>query len=423
VSQSSRRQFLEQSVGAGLVIATACDGGGAVTLSTDSSATTAPTDSRLDTARDSAPDSAPPTDTAVDCPDPFEGGELLGTVAFTGEVPYDFGVESGEGWDGRRLYDLGRVESDQGITPTDTFYIRTFRPDGIDLYQDWAVRLGGLIIEAVEVPVDSLLSEVQDMGPILLECSGNTISGSFGLMSAAHFMGVPVGVVLDRVTPLDSATRIKITGQDDHDAESTHSTPGASWVFTREQLEDAGAFFAFEINGEPLPEHLGFPLRLVVPNWYGCTCIKWVDQLDWVDDTEPATDQMKEFASRTHQDGAPSLAKDYAPAAMEHCAVPVRIEQWRVDGVLTYRVVGVLWGGAEPTDKLVIRFTPDGSFVPVDVCPPQSERRTWTIWSHKWDPVAGPYRLECAIDDPDVETYRLDVGYFLRTAVVAEGAG
>jgi DMSO/TMAO reductase YedYZ molybdopterin-dependent catalytic subunit len=411
---------MEQTIGASVVLATACDDG-AVHISLDSDSSTAATpDSTVETG-DSARDTATDTGTIPECPDPFEGGEFLKSIAFTNEVPYEFAVESGQGWDGRRLYDLGRIESDGQITPTSTFYIRTFRPDGIDLYQDWSIRLGGLVAEEVTVPVDDLLSAVVDQGPILLECSGNTIVGSFGLMSAARFHGVPVSEVLDRVTPLGTATMVKFTGQDEHDDESSHSTPGASWVFTREQLEEAGAFLAFEINEEPLSEHLGFPLRLVVPNWYGCTCIKWLDQIEWVDDNEPATDQMREFASRTQQDGAPELAKDYRPVAMEHCAVPVRIEQWRVDDRLTYRVVGILWGGAAPTDKLVIRFSPADDFTPVDVCPAQSTQRTWTVWSHRWDPTAaGPFRLECAVDDSDTDTYRLDAGYFVRTVTIEE---
>ena len=47
---------------------------------------------------------------------------------------------------------------------------------------------------------------------------------------------------------------------------------------------------------------------------------------EFVDDTAPATPQMKEFALRTHQDGVPDLAKDYLPAEVDTTAVPVRVE-------------------------------------------------------------------------------------------------
>ena len=60
------------------------------------------------------------------------------------------------------------------------------------------------------------------------------------------------------------------------------------------------------------PDH-GAPVRLVVPNWYGCACIKWVTHVEMVPDDEPATTQMREFAARTHQNGVPARARDYQP--------------------------------------------------------------------------------------------------------------
>ena len=97
---------------------------------------------------------------------------------------------------------------------------------------------------------------------------------------------------------------------------------------------------------------------------------------------------MKEFASRTHQDGVPELARDYQPASMDQAAMPVRIEKWRVDGEIPYRVVGIMWGGYAVTDALTIRFGPGGA----RRCPSTSARssgpnRTWTLWSHAWRPA------------------------------------
>ena len=97
-------------------------------------------------------------------------------------------------------------------------------------------------------------------------------------------------------------------------------------------------------DGDLPPEH-GAPVRLIVPNWYGCSCIKWVSRIDLVGDEEPATSQMREFAARTHQRGMPALARDYEPAVIDLAALPVRVERWRVDDRLVYRVVGIRWGG------------------------------------------------------------------------------
>jgi DMSO/TMAO reductase YedYZ molybdopterin-dependent catalytic subunit len=79
------------------------------------------------------------------------------------------------------------------------------------------------------------------------------------------------------------------------------SKPAGSWVFTLDELRDAGAFLATHMNGEPLTVDLGAPIRLLVPGWCECCCAKWVDTVRVVDDSVASTSQMLEFTSRTLQ--------------------------------------------------------------------------------------------------------------------------
>jgi DMSO/TMAO reductase YedYZ molybdopterin-dependent catalytic subunit len=193
-----------------------------------------------------------------------------------------------------------------------------------------------------------------------------------------------------------------------------HSTPGASWSFAIEELEEAGAFLATTMNGEALTPDHGAPVRLLVPGWYGCTCIKWVDRITLVGEDEPATSQMTEFASRTHQARAFELARDYAPARIQPAAMPVRVERWRVDDQIRFRAVGILWGNVRSSRGLEVRFG-DGPWEPVRVCPPRTDRRTWSLWSHPWDPASpGVFPVGLRLNDPDVASIRLDAGYYRR---------
>jgi DMSO/TMAO reductase YedYZ molybdopterin-dependent catalytic subunit len=177
------------------------------------------------------------------------------------------------------------------------------------------------------------------------------------------------------------------------------------------------------MNGAPLPLDHGAPVRLFVPGWYGCACIKWVNEIGLVGENEPATSQMQEFASRTHQKGVPVLARDYRPASLDQAAMPLRVEKWRVarGGGLLYRVVGISWGGHQTTDRLTLRFNASEPFVPVEVCPPHSQNATWTLWSHAWLPAAsGTYTLRLHIDDARVPQHRLDIGFYDRTVAITE---
>ena len=95
-----------------------------------------------------------------------------------------------------------------------------------------------------------------------------------------------------------------------------------------DELKASKAFLATEMNGESLTRDHGAPVRLVVPGWYGCVCIKWVDEVTLLGEGAATTSQMREFASRTMQQGVPELVKDYRPAFIEQAAMPIRVEKW-----------------------------------------------------------------------------------------------
>lgn len=325
----------------------------------------------------------------------------------------------GTGLDARQFTDLTTLSAETLITPTERFYIRTAAPSGLPDASRWRIVLGGDERAERALTLGELLPQVQSMGVHLLECAGNNDPANFGLLSAAPWSGVAVAAVLDRLPARLRHGRIRVTGFDDERA-STTSVPGAAWVFTREELEARGAFLATTMNGEPLVAHHGAPVRLVVPNYYGCCAIKWVTRIDAVPADEPATTQMREFSARTHQDGMPRLARDYEPPIVDLAATPVRVEEWSTSDERggerrLYRVVGIRWGGTTPRVALTIRFHHREPFVPVDDCPDAESTTTWSLWSHVWTP-SGPGRYQIALQAPDraIRTRRLDVYYYTR---------
>ena len=354
------------------------------------------------------------------CDDPFAGGTRLEDIPFDGEGNLPLDTPLGQGWDGRLYTDLTKLDPGAMVIDNDRFYIRTRAPDLIDLNGPWSIEVKGLVDTEMSLSPADLEPLKKPQGVHVLECSGNSIGGHFGLLSAADWAGAPMKDVLALMSIKSSATRVLISGFDGHSVPSVggHSTPGASWVFTFAELEEAGAFLALEMNGVPLPPDHGKPVRLFMPGWYGCTNIKWVNEIRLVDESEPSTAQMKEFASRTHQIGVPQLAKDFKPASMDQAAMPVRVEKWNVGGQIRYRIVGILWGGSSPTDKLEIRFG-GGAFEPVDVCPLHTQNKTWSLWSHTFVPTTpGLYSIDCRINDPAVPQIRLDALRYQRSIII-----
>jgi DMSO/TMAO reductase YedYZ molybdopterin-dependent catalytic subunit len=351
----------------------------------------------------------------------LKGGKLVENVPFTGEGHDPVDTAFGLGLDGRLFTDLSALSPESLITPVDKFYIRTRCPDQIDYSTPWTVQINGLVAQPSSLSQEQLKARTKDMGIHLMECSGNPHLNHFGMLSACRWSGVPITQIFELAQPKPESTYILVSGFDKHSRPSRLSTAGASWIFTREQLETSKAFLATEMNGSPLTRDHGYPVRLFVPGWYGCTCIKWVNEISFIDKNAPATSQMREFASRTHQDGNPPLACMYKPSTIDQSAMPVRIEKWLVDGKIKYNIVGVMWGGARPTNKLAIRFNPNEEYVRVDHCHQPQSNATWSLWSHIWEPHApGPYQIRLKVLDPSIPTKRLDMGFYTRTTQITE---
>jgi len=352
--------------------------------------------------------------------DPSTNGKLLGTLDFIDEGSAPLDIVEGAELDGRLYSDLSRLGPENPITPTERFYIRTRASELLPNEATWQVNLGGLIERPMNLGIESLRKAAKPMGTHLMECAGNVRLARFGLLSAGEWAGVPVSEVLDKAKAKSATARVLVSGFDRYSTESRTSIPGASWAFSPEQLEKAGAFLATELNGQPLPKDHGAPIRLVVPGWYGCTSIKWVNEITLVEEAVEATSQMREYAARTMQKGVPQLAKDFAPASIEQAAMPIRIEKWSVAGNIKYRVVGIAWGGSQPVEVLEIRFNPDEDYVPVDNFH-QVRNDPWTFWTHNWSPKApGTYLIRLSVKRPAVRARRLDSGYYVRSVGITE---
>jgi DMSO/TMAO reductase YedYZ molybdopterin-dependent catalytic subunit len=315
------------------------------------------------------------------------------------------------------------------VTPTEKFFVRTAAPASLPKALDpnaWAIDVGGLVDAPSRVTMASLDVRGGRSATVLLECSGNTDPANYGLLSAADWEGVPIAAVLDRLKPSARAWRVLVAGLDDEADQARSSVPGASWIFSRDDLERA--LLVTRMNGAPLPRDHGSPVRLIVAGWYGCTCIKWVNRIELVADDVAATSQMREFAARTHQPFAsqPELdarrAREFVPAIIDTAAMPVRVEKWAAhDGHVVYRIAGIIWGGSKPTNALSIRVRSNLPWTRVDDCPLPSSTDTWSLWTHTWRPESpGRYTIVLRVDDPSVRTRRLDLFFYARDIQIDE---
>ena len=362
--------------------------------------------------------------TAQSCGDPDALGQLVASLPLSrpGGLVQPFGVKiGGPGLDARANTDLSGLQADRLTTPTEQVYVRTECPSAVAARREpWTIKTSGLLARAGAVPLDDLSRTARAMGAHLLECSGNNNPANFGLMSVAEWDGVPLADVVSTLRPSPEATAVVVSGVDP-DQPSRTSIPGASWVFPLASLDSLGAFLTVRMNGESLPLDHGRPVRLAVPGWYGCSWIKWVDEIRLVDASEPATSQMREFATRTHQTAVHELARDYAPPAIQTAAMPVRVEKRLGAAGLEYRVVGIVWGGARAVDRLAIRFSDGDPWKAFDICPVPGSPAIWSLWTYRWKPAApGQYTIALRVPDATVPQRRLESGYYVRQVTIDE---
>jgi len=345
--------------------------------------------------------------------------ELLGRVDFVDEGRVEMGNAFGSELDGRLYTPLEGLDQESLVTPEGRFYLRTMASRILPDSEGWTIAVDGLMPLKRSLRIVQFRAREKALGQHLLECAGNTRAVHFGMISVGDWAGVPITELLQEWKPSPSATRVLVSGFDKYAANSATSLAGASWIFTFEELHLAGAFLATKLNGKPLSRDHGAPVRLVVPGWYGCTCIKWVNAIEFVDSRVAPTGQMVEFAARTHQRGVPGLARDFSPATIDHAALPVRVEHWSIDGRSVYRVTGILWGGNKPSNALEIRFRSDLPFVRVSDCPLPKSTRTWSLWTHEWTPAApGRYEISLRMADDTIRTRRLDLNFYRRTVTI-----
>src|SRR5437867_926996 len=127
--------------------------------------------------------------------------------------------------------------------------------------------------------------------PVTLECAGNgrarlsprPISQPWlnEAIGTAEWTGTPLAGVLDDAGVDPAAVELVFTGAD-HGIEKTYEHDYARSL----SLADATrpeVLLVHEMNGRPLEPQHGFPLRLLVPGWYGMTQVKWLTRIDAVD--------------------------------------------------------------------------------------------------------------------------------------------
>jgi DMSO/TMAO reductase YedYZ molybdopterin-dependent catalytic subunit len=201
-------------------------------------------------------------------------------VAFT-DYPDTFTASPANGE--RRFLDLRKI--DGLITPNDQFfYIQHYNRPELDAATH-RIKVTGL----VKTPLTLSLADLQAMPKTEImngyECSGNSGRAMQGLSSNGLFAGVRLRDVLRRAGVDDKAREVVLFGADRgaEDVVFRQQTFKIQQQFARsitlENAQKPEPLLVYALNGQPLTRNSGFPVRLIMPGWYGVANVKWLSEI------------------------------------------------------------------------------------------------------------------------------------------------
>jgi DMSO/TMAO reductase YedYZ molybdopterin-dependent catalytic subunit len=207
-------------------------------------------------------------------------------VAFT-DYPKDYKVNASPDA-ANRFLDIREI--DGHITPNDQFFfIQHYNRPEID-GNAYRLKFTGLVNKPAELSLADLKAMKSTDVVNGYECSGN--SGRFfqGLSSCGRFTGVPLHEVLKHVGVGAKAREVVFFGTDrgKEDVIFREKTFKLEQQFGRsvtlEHAMQPGPLLAYALNGETLKRDQGFPVRLIMPGWYGVSNVKWLAEIHLQED-------------------------------------------------------------------------------------------------------------------------------------------
>jgi DMSO/TMAO reductase YedYZ molybdopterin-dependent catalytic subunit len=169
------------------------------------------------------------------------------------------------------------------LVPNSLFFLRSNNPPPTLEPAAWRVRIDGRVKHPLTLGLDDLRALPSQTETVWLECAGNSRSRFDPLgegnqwddqaVSNATFTGVPLRTILDQAGVEDDAIEVVTTGADADTFQ--RSLP-------LEVAREPQVVLAWAMNGEPIPQPNGGPVRLVVPGWAGIASVKWPAHIELV---------------------------------------------------------------------------------------------------------------------------------------------
>ena len=299
----------------------------------------------------------------------------------------------------RRIIDIRKISGT--LTPRDQFFTTQHygHPD-VDP-ATYRLKIAGL----VDRPVSFSLAELKQMRSTEIvfgfECSGNRRPLQ-GLSSNGRWTGVPLRTVLDRAGIKAEAKEFVFFGADhgEEDVDFRGTITKVDQQFgrslSREKALSPEPLLAYALNGEPLTKHQGFPLRLIVPGWYGVANVKFLSEIHVQEEQYLGKFQARWY--RTLRGEMINGEMKWKEAAISHLQLKSFIARVSKDGN-RHNVFGVILHDGTPIRSVEVSVD-NGPWQPATLDPSTKEKYSWKWFNYTWNGATpGEHTLVSRVTD------------------------
>jgi DMSO/TMAO reductase YedYZ molybdopterin-dependent catalytic subunit len=288
-----------------------------------------------------------------------------------------------------RVLDIRRI--DGLLTPKDQFFaINHFNRPEIDGAAH-RVKFTGMVNKETEFSVADLRAMKSTEVVNGYECSGNSPRSMEGLSSCGRFTGVRLSTLLKNVGVHSKAREVVFFGADRGDQEVIFRTQtfklqqqfGRS--ITLENAMKPEPLVAYALNGDPLTREQGFPVRLIMPGWYGVANVKWLAEVHLQEDRYLGNYQARWYRTLravggTGEENDPQT--QFVETEVTRMHVKSVIARVRKNGS-SHQVLGFVLNDGSPLKTVEVQI--DGGPWQKATLDPSNSQFSWKLFTYKWD--------------------------------------
>lgn len=308
---------------------------------------------------------------------------------------------------------------DSYLTPNERFYVRShFKQPTLEA-RDWRLKVEGAVERPFELTYDELRQLPTRSQTVTLECAGNGrvllvpresgVGWEYGAVSNAEWTGVSLAAILERAGVKSSAVEVILEGADKGAVNDEPKSPGEIHYSRSLPLEKArkDVLLATRMNGDELPPEHGFPVRAIVPGWYGMASIKWLTRIVVVEQPFNGYFQSLHYTYWKQVNGSPTLVPLSEMPVKAQIARPAPYEVVRRDR--DYRVHGAAWTGEADIARVEVSTDGGASWQPAKLVG-EAKRYAWRRWEYSWrvPKAPGKVRLMARATDSAGRTQPMD---------------